>query len=373
MSYRALARSAPLTFFLLGVLARLPYAMTPIGTLLLLQHTTSSATFAGLAAGAQSIAIAFSGFAAGGLAVRFGARQFGMTLAVFNALAAIFLVAASTSRPAMFGAAVLVGLTQPHVGFLVRVHWSRALGRGTMLLRTAFSYESAVDEMSFVVGPAVAGLFALMWPGSGPLLGMALLLLGAGLPFAARYTDGTPVRPTGTLPVRRMALLVASMAALGAIFGAIQTAATAYAGGGSGFLYACLGVGSALSGIAYGWLPQAFRVEARYVVFSVTLVFGMTILPLSPWPLAGITAAGFFIAPYMITLYALTDVVAPPGRLPVAMAVLGAGGPIGTAIGQATTGALIDGGGLAAAWYAPAGYACVALLVALVNRRDFAQ
>jgi MFS family permease len=93
------------------------------------------------------------------------------------------------------------------------------------------------------------------------------------------------------------------------------------------------------------------------------------LLLLNPWPPIGILVAGFSVAPYMITLYALTDALAPPARLPIAMAALGAGGPVGTAIGQAVTGALIDGPGLGAAWLAPAGCACVALLVALVNRQ----
>ena len=373
MSYRALARSAPVTFFVLGVFARMSYAITPLGSLLILQHATGSHSFAGLAAGAQSVAIAVAGFAAGGLAARFGARRLGTTLAGLNALAATLLVAAgmTASRPAMLGGAVLVGLTQPHVGLLVRVHWSHALGRGTAILRTAFAYESAVDELSFVIGPAVAGLFAAMSPGSGPLLGMALLLVVASLPFAAMYTHGAAPRQvtTGRLPVPGMAPLVASMAAVGAIFGSIQAATIAHAGSNSGFLYACLGTGSALAGVAYAWLPRSFHVDARYVVFSAALVPGMAVLPLSPWPPLGILVAGFFIAPYMITLYALTDTLAPPARLPVAMAALGAGGPVGTAIGQAATGALIDGPGIGAAWLAPTGCACVALLVALVGQR----
>jgi predicted MFS family arabinose efflux permease len=376
MSYRALARSAPVIFFVLGVFARLPYAITPLGSLLLLQHATGSHTFAGVAAGAQSIAIAVAGFAAGALAARFGARRLGMTLAILNAFAAVLLAAASmtASRPAMVGGAVLVGITQPHVGLLVRVHWSHTLGRGTAILRTAFGYESAVDELSFVIGPATAALFAAPWPGAGPLLGMALLLLGSSLPFASMYTDRTPERQgaAGRLPVRRMASLVVSMAALGAIFGSIQAASTAYATSNSGFLYACLGIGSALSGIAYGWLPPSFRVDVRYTVFSVALVLGMAVLlPLSPWPPIGILVAGFTIAPYMITLYALTDALAPPARLPIAMAALGAGGPVGTAIGQAVTGVLIDGPGISAAWLAPTGCACVALLVALVTMRSW--
>jgi hypothetical protein len=372
MSYRVLARSAPAIFFVLGAFARLSYAITPIGSLLLFQHATGSHSFAGLAAGLQSVAIAVAGFAAGGLATRWGARRLGTTLAVLNAFAAVFLVAVSLSgsRQAMLVGAVLVGLSQPHVGLLVRVHWSHVLGRGTPLLRTAFAYESAVDELSFVIGPAVAGLFAAGLPGVGPLLGMALLLLGTSVPFAAMYVDGVSTRPdsTGGVPVRRMALLVASMAALGGVFGSIQAATTAHASGDAGFLYACLGIGGALSGVAYGWLPRTFHTDTRYLVFSSTLVLGMAVLPVSPWPAVGILVAGFAIAPYMITLYALTDALAPPARLPVAMAALGAGGPVGTALGQSVTGALIDGPGLASAWLAPLGCAGVALTIAVVSR-----
>src|SRR5262245_48005912 len=119
MSYRALARSAPLVFFPLGLLARLSYAITPLGSLLLLRHATGGGnTFAGLVAGAQSVAIAIAGFAAGWLTTIVGARRLGMGLAVANALAAALFVTAAAvgSRPAMAAGAVLVGLTQPHVG-----------------------------------------------------------------------------------------------------------------------------------------------------------------------------------------------------------------------------------------------------------------
>lgn len=378
MSYRALARSAPATFFVLGVFARLPYAITPLGSLLLLHHATGSHTFAGAAVGAQSIAGAAAGFAAAGLTARFGARRLGMALAVLNALAAAMLAAVGTTalRSAMFCGAVLVGLTQPHVGLLVRVHWSRTLGRGTAVLRTAFSYESAGDELSFVIGPAIAGLCAVVWPGPGPLVGAALLLLGSSLPLASMYAERAPERQgaAGWLPVPRMAPLFASMAALGAIFGSLQAISTAQATVNAGFLYACLGIGSALSSIAYAWLPSSFHVDVRYVVFSATLVCGMAVLrPLNPWPLIGLLVAGFSIAPYMITIYALTDALAPPTRLPIALALVGAGGPVGTAIGQATTGALLDGPGLDAGWLVPAGCACVALLIALVNRQSMSR
>jgi hypothetical protein len=65
-----------------------------------------------------------------------------------------------------------------------------------------------------------------------------------------------------------------------------------------------------------------------------------------------------------------TDALATPARLAIAMAVVGAGGPVGTATGQAVTGILIEGRGPGVGWFVPVGCACVALLVALVHRGD---
>ncbi|MCT2588122.1 hypothetical protein [Actinophytocola gossypii] len=365
MSYRALARSVPVPFLPLGLLARLPYAMTPLGTLLVLEPAGGH-TFAGLAAGAQSVAIAVSGLAAGALAARFGARRLGMVLAVLNALAVLGLVLAS-DRPAMFAAAVLVGLTQPHVGLLVRVHWAAALG-GSPLLRTGFAYEGAVDELSFVLGPAVVGLLAV--GGSWPLLGMAVLLVGAALPLSTMYSHvGGGVRGGGRVPWAPMTVLTVGMAAVGAVFGSVQVAVTASAGNAGG-RYALLGLGSVVAGVAYAWLPARFGVRARYVTFSATLVAGMMVLAFGArdWPAPAILAAGVVIAPYMITLYTLTETVTPRAGLPLAMGVLGAGGPVGTAVGQAVTGRLVDTAGLTAAWFAPLGCAAVGLVVALLGR-----
>lgn len=364
MSFFVLARSVPPLFLPLGLLARLPYAMTPLATLLVLQSSESH-TFAGLAAGAQSVAIAAGGLVAGGLAARFGARRLGAALAVLNALAVGALLLAA-GRPAMFASAVLIGLFQPHVGLLVRLHWSGTLGRSP-LLGKAFAYEGAADELSFVVGPVAVGLLA-GWV-SGPLLGMAVLLLGAALPLAGHYSHVPAEGPVrARLPLRPMAFLTIGMASVGAVFGSVQTAVAAQSGGGAGFLYACLGVGSAVSSLAYALLPDAFGPRARHAVFGATLLGGMALLKLGQHTglvVPGMLAAGVFIAPYMITLYTRTADIAPASRLPVAMAVLGGGGPIGTAIGQAVTGHVLDTAGVAAAWLVPIGCAVPALLVGL--------
>ncbi|MDQ1051150.1 MFS family permease [Streptomyces sp. V4I2] len=113
-----------------------------------------------------------------------------------------------------------------------------------------------------------------------------------------------------------------AMVAMGAVFGAVQTAVTVYAGtidkpGASGLLYAEFGIGSALAGLACAWLPQRFSLRARYVSFATALFGGMLILfigaQLVSLPVA-VALAGFTVAPYMISIYALTERLAPlPG------------------------------------------------------------
>ncbi|MGW4908690.1 MFS transporter [Streptomyces sp. NPDC004270] len=303
MPYRSLLRVAGVGFFPLGFLARLPYASAALATLVLLQSSTHSYAFAGLASATQSIATALGGPLLGTLADRHGHRRVGVLAALANIAAWAGLLAASHgTRAAMLAAAGLVGLTQPQVGPLVRVHWSRLIHRRGehRLLPAALSYEAAADELSFVAGPALVGVLA--------------------------------------------------MAAMGAVFGAVQTAVTVYADtigetGAAGLVYAEFGMGSALAGAACAWLPRRFTLRARYVTFAAALFVGMLLLyagaHVLPLP-AAVPVASVTVAPYMITLYTLTERLAPAERAATAMTVLCAGGPLGTAAGQAVSGALAE-------------------------------
>ncbi|MFK0151302.1 MFS transporter [Streptomyces sp. NPDC090493] len=384
MPYRALLRTAGVGFFLLGFLARLPYASSALSTLVLLQASTHSYAFAGLASAGQSLATGAGGPVVGLLADRHGHRRVGVLAALANIAAWAALLAASHGgRAGMLGAAVLVGLTQPQVGPLVRVHWARLVRDRGDLLPVALSYEAAADELCFVVGPAVVGVLAALSP-LAPAATTLLLLATTALPFALRLAGGdTPgARAEGRpLPRRPLAALFLAMAAMGAVFGGVQTTVTVYADtlgepGAAGLLYAEFGVGSALAGAACAWLPRGFSLRARYVCFAgalcagmVTLFAGVRVLPLPVVvPVASVT-----VAPYMITLYALTERLAPPERAAVAMTVLCAGGPLGTAAGQALAGSLAEGqgteGGLLVALWAATGAFLLAAGVGVPRRR----
>ena len=55
-------------------------------------------------------------------------------------------------------------------------------------LNTALSYESTVDEMVFVLGPALVGIAASAAVPVAPLVLAATLVLAAGVPFAMTAT-----------------------------------------------------------------------------------------------------------------------------------------------------------------------------------------
>lgn len=375
MSYRALVAHSHPTFLVLGLLARLPYATSPLATLILLEHTTGSYAFAGLAGAAQCVAIAAGGPAVGALADRFGNRVVGVATALANLVALLGLLLASgdqQARPAMLLAATLTGLTQPQVGPLVRVHWSRVLPRP--LVPTAMSYESAADEIGFVAGPVLIGVLLPFGP-VAPMIATMVLLAVATAPFALVLTGSRPPRRgTGQLPKLRLAGLFLAMVAVGAVFGAVQTGVTAYADetgrpGLAGLLYGLLGVGSALMGAACAWLPQGFLPHQRYVTFACTLLAGTALLLTPLPPPVTIAVAGLTIAPYLVVLYTLTERLAPPDRAAVAMTVLSAGGPLGTAAGRAVSGYLADDHGSTGAFAVAPATAAAGLLLALLTAR----
>jgi len=381
MAYRSLLRVPGAGFFPLGFLARLPYATSSLATLILVRAASGSYAFAGLAAAAQGIANALGAPVAGALADRHGHRLVGAVSALANAGALTGLVVAShTGRPGMIAAAALAGLTQPPVGSLVRVHWSRLLHARERpdLVPTALSYEATADEISFVAGPAIVGLLTALGPTAPTVAAVALLLL-ATLPFtlslapcgaAQQEAPGTSRTPLPRLP---LAVMFLAMAAMGTVFGAVQTGVTAYADdsgdpGSAGLLYALFGIGSALAGAACAWLPARFTLLHRYVTFAATLLLGTLTLVagdgLHAVP-AAMAVAGVTVAPYMISLYALTERLAPADRATAALTILCAGGPLGTATGQALAGYLADGHGAAGTFLLAPAAATAALLLAV--------
>ncbi len=388
-SYRRLFSLTGPLYVVVAFLGRLPLAMSQIGTLLLVAGVTGSYGAGGASAGAVAVANAIGSPLAGALTDRVGQRPVLLVQSLVSSGALVALVALSRTDvtwPVLAGVGAVSGLFTPQVGVMARVRWrpiTRATGaqqRG--LLDTAFSYEGAADEASFVMGPALVGLVAaLLDPAAALLLAAGLLLVFATW-FAVHATValiGRPDHADGTVRGRLitggLVILATAQLVVGLIFGSVQAGASVLATeagepGLTGLLHGLLGVGSVVAGLAVAGMPEAFRYESRLRVFaSGLLVLSLPLLVVnSLLPLAGVLLVlGHSIAPYMITNFTLAERITAPARIAAAMTVLAATTGLGYALGSSIAGRLADWGGHTPALAVPVVAGALATTLALTS------
>jgi len=389
-SYRRLFSLTGSLYVVVAFLARLPLAMAQMGTLLLVAGVTGSYGSGGAAAGAFAIVNAVASPVAGALTDRIGQRPVLLVQSVAGSLSLVALVVLAAQDVPWQALAVVsgvAGLFLPQIGTLARVRWRElARPRGPerfKLLSTAFSYEGAADEASFVLGPAIVGTMAALVSPSG-----ALVVAGAGL---AVFATWFAVHPTVTLvPGHRgqggaggprfgplLLGLGAGQLLVGTVFGSVQAGTTALATdagepGLAGLLHALLGVGSVVAGLAIVVLPERLRLADRLPVFAGALA--LLSVPLLAVDTLGALAVvlpvlGLAVAPYMITLFSACERVVDPARLGAAMMVLAAATSLGYALGSSTAGRFADTAGHTGAYRVTVTAGFVALALSLVLRR----
>lgn len=383
-TYRPLVRAAGPGFLLTSFLARLPAAMAPLGIITLVASASGSFALAGAVAAGYGLGAAVGGPVVGALADRFGQRLIGLVAATVDTAALAGVVLAVHNPVLISVLATAAGFATPQVGPFVRVRWAVLLGdRGQhRTLLTAFSYEGAVDELSYVAGPAFVGAVALTGPPGLPLLAAAALTLLFAIPFALHRTAPPVVRVPGAnvarsrLPMGPLAILMSAMLAIGMIFGGTQTGVTAFAQasgrqGSAGLIYAVLGIGSTISGLASVWLPARLGLVSRYRGASSALAVGACVLLLVPGSLGALLAAmavlGVTSAPYLISVGTLAIAVGPPDRAGSFMTLVASGVVAGGAIGAVVAGRLADDHGAPGAFLVPAAAGLFAVGLAAVS------
>lgn len=365
-TYRRLLSLAGRRYVLIAFVGRLPLAMSQMGTLLLVAGTTGSYGLGGGAAGALAVANAVGAPVAGSLADRIGQRPVVLAQSLAGGAALLGLVALSSAGlpPAVvIAAAAVAGGAMPQIGPLARVRWRpMTRGQGTAqprLMETAFSYEGAADEASFVMGPALVGVLVVLVSPSLAVSAAAVLLLAFGTAFALHPTAALAHahRPSaavkGRLVTGVFAVLLGAQLLIGVIFGSIQTGTTVLttaAGqpGLAGIVHATLGVGSVLAGLAVAGLPARIGFPTRVLVAAVGL--GVLTTPLLvtdsvPRLFGVVLVLGFVIAPYMISVFVLGERAVPESRVGAAMTLLAAVTGVGYALGSGAAGRLADAHG----------------------------
>lgn len=367
-----------------GLIARLPLPMTHMGILTMLSELRGQYGLAGAVAGTFTLSIALIGPQISRVVDRFGQGRVllpatGVSAAALGAL----LLCAYYDAPVwtLFLFALLAGF-MPSMGAMVRARWTE-LYRGSPKLNTAYSLESVVDELTYIVGPAVAVMLGTMlFPQAGPLVAVGLLVVGVLL-FVPQKRTEPPVRPraegVGGSAIRSWPVSMLALTLLfgGAIAGTVDTMGLAFAEeqgqkGAAGIVFAVYAVGSALSGLIFGTLTLKTPLP-RLLLLGVT---GTALTTLPFLVVDGIAAlsvavffAGVFFAPTMIVIMGIVEKIVPAAQLTEGMTWMIAGLSVGIALGAAISGQVVDAFGTRAGFGVAPAVGALALLTALLSYR----
>jgi hypothetical protein len=380
-----------------GGLARLPMSMVGIGTVLMVQAYTGSYAVAGRVSAVLVVSTALASPQVARWVDRAGQHRVMLPLLALTTAGLLGLVAAAAlgaPEPVLWPLAVLAGGAQGSYGSYVRARWIRALG-DPQRLHTAFSFESAVDELVYIVGPVLATVLATAVVPPGALLAAALAGGVGGLWFLLQRATEPPVvghdagaaagsararGPRSAIFVPGMPVLALVFVAMGTIFGAADVSTVAFAQeqghtGRAGFVLAAFALGSMVSGLGYGARHWTSPLSTRFAVGTVVLAAGVSLFFMARTlgVLALVMAlAGLAIAPTVINGNAMVQQLVPAHRLTEGLAWVGTSIGVGSSLGSWLAGARIDAvgshGGFLVAM--AAGWTCVLLaLVALPTLR----
>lgn len=361
-TYRAVFRTpGTAAFCAAGFVMRMPIAMYPIGLVLIVSSRDGRYGFAGVLSAVYVIANGVGNPALARVSDRFGQTRLLIAASIVHALAAVLLAICFTagwSNWTLVAPTVVTGFAFLSVGSLLRARWSFVLA-GRPELATAYSLESALDEVIFVVGPLVATLIATQLDPVLVLYVAAALVLGGAVWLSSRRDSTPPARPTGeprersALRERGIPLLAVFAAAMGMIFASAEVTIVAFAGQHgqrslSGAVLACLALGSATAGFAYGarhWrrdLLDRFRLQA--VIFALLPLLFLAAVNVGV--LAAIAlVVGAGIAPTLITAFGLVERLVPGASLTEGLAWVITGLSVGYGAGAALVGGIADAHG----------------------------
>lgn len=411
ISYRNLFAYSGPAFPVVGFVARLPLAMSQLGTLLLVASpmVTGRMGPGGMASGALALANAIGSPIFGSLTDRRGQRGLMLVQALVGGISLIAEALAALSGAqwvlvTVIG--VIAGLFIPQIGTMSRVRWRATAcahpDQQAGILETSFAWEGSADEASFALGPALTGVLAILLGPVPAIIAAGAMLIIFGSWFAihptVRRVTGASTRvaetPSDTSRVHTataaarppkepiltagVAAAIAGLLMLGMIFGSVQTGTTTLATaaghpGLAGLLHALLSVGSATAGLLLPRLAHRIGLVTRWRVFATALA--LLTLPLllvsSPGVLVPeLLVLGLAVAPYLITLYSVAERAARPSRIGAVMTLLAATTSLGYALGTSIAGRLADWGGATPAYAVTATAAAVACLLGwLLARR----
>ncbi|MEV7973728.1 MFS transporter [Cellulomonas sp. NPDC089187] len=388
--YRAvLSRPGALNFSAAGLLARLPMSMVGIGIVLMVRALYDSYSLAGTVSAVYVLAQAVCSPQIARLVDQYGQARVMRPAVAISASGLVALIGcALIGAPSwsLFVFAVLVGSCIGSFGAMVRARWSHLVHDGRQL-HTAYSLESALDEVVFVIGPVLATTLATsVAPAAGLVVPVVGMVVGGYWFLSQRGTEPPAVpRQTGTDAAPRrsvmrnpgMIVLAIVFIAMGSIFGATDVATVAFATehgkeGLAGVLLAIFACGSLISGLLYGARHWVSPLWIRFAVGTVALVLGTALFVLvhTMVMLAVVMfITGFAIAPTLVNGNALVQHFVPRARLTEGLTWVGTSLGVGVSAGSAIAGPILDVHGSHGGYLVVLGSGMLAVVAVLVALR----
>ncbi|MFE9139507.1 MFS transporter [Streptomyces sp. NPDC007355] len=254
------------------------------------------------------------------------------------------------------------------------------------LLQVAHAFESIIDEVIFIIGPAFTiGASVALFPEAGPIVAMLFLLFGTFM-----LTSRVDTEPIVDIQknVRRfiiksssLRIVVLVLTAVGSIFGAIDVAVIAYASkSGSGILASIMlslyAAGACVAGVCLGALPLRGSAAQRLlagVIFMFILAIPLMFASNSTLLAVMLFFAGLPNALTISTSMLLVGQAIPSARLTEAMTWASTGITIGVALGAGVGGMAIDIAGDRAAFAVALASGVIAIVVTVGGYRTLSR
>jgi MFS family permease len=374
--------------FVSSMVGRTPAAAIGLVIVLRTKELTGSFAAAGVASGASALASAVCSPALGRLVDRRGQTVVLVAGALVSALAlGVFaLLRPGASLVAILPCAVVAGAVLPPLGACLRTLWPALLGSAERV-HSAFAFESAVLEMTYIAGPVLIAGAIGAWSLAASAVTCAVLLVAGTVIFAltpASRAWRPPPRSgdshVGALRGPGVRTLAVIFVLIGMAFGAVEVSVPAAADaaglpGAAGWLLGVWGLGSFLGGLlAARAAAPADRVRRLCLLLALLGVgHALLALPVGLIALGGLLLlAGATIAPSFGLAYGLVEGAAPPGAVTEAYTWLTTGLAAGIAGGAALAGVLAEGPGAGGGFVVAACGAAGAAIFARARRATIA-
>lgn len=343
--------------FAASLIGRLPIGICGLAILLFVQSTLGSFAKGGVAGAFYMAGLAGVAPILGRVIDRYGPRGVLLAAALLfpSTLLALLWAVERFGASALF-IAVAVGATFPPITVCMRTFFRQRLSDES-LLTTAYSLESVLIELIFILGPLLVAFFvafstpaiAVYFAAGCGLVGALLFARSAAMrawKIEARTVSHLlgPLGEPGFVPLITVVLLFA------AAFGFLEIGVTSYAtehesAALAGVLLGLMSVGSALGGLAYGSRSWHFALVPQFSTLLALMGAGLALLCIPSHPLA-FAVLGFFagvvMAPVLIVQSMLVAKSVRPEHTAEAFTWSASALLAGVGLGLATGGMLLE-------------------------------